>query len=167
MKIIKRITIAFVLLSSVVIADDLVEIESRGLSIKNFPCMKCHGDFTHDKINELPLATPHERLEFKHHDNIKNCYSCHDKGDRNQLVLHTGEKIGFDQSYRQCFQCHGEKKRDWELGIHGKMVGSWSGKKYKSTCTSCHNPHKPKFRLMKADPGPVHPQGKKHNGGGH
>lgn len=159
--------IALVLiLSGTTFALDEITIEQREMGIKSFPCMTCHGNIKNDAPN-FPLTTPHERLEFKHNATIKNCYSCHDKADRNKLVLQTGEKISFDKSYMQCFQCHGEKKRDWQLGIHGKMVGSWNGQKYKSNCTSCHDPHKPKFRLMKADPGPVHPHGEKVQGGGH
>lgn len=133
-------------------------IEERELKIKNFPCMTCHGSIKNNKAN-FPLQKPHDELQFKHMDSIKNCFQCHDKKDRNILKLQTGEKISFNESYRQCFQCHGEKKRDWELGMHGKMVGKWNGDKYKSTCTDCHEPHHPKFPQMKADPGPVHPRG--------
>lgn len=143
-----------------------VTIEERKMKLKHFSCNKCHGDFKNDAV-DLPLTKPHDNIKFKHMDSILNCYSCHDKEDRNFLKLHTGEKVDFDQSYRVCFQCHGEKKRDWENGTHGKQIGSWNGDKYKFVCTSCHEAHHPKFRTMKADPGPKHPSGKKQSSGGH
>ncbi|MCB9062056.1 MAG: hypothetical protein H6622_11090 [Halobacteriovoraceae bacterium] len=143
-----------------------ITLEDRGLKIKNFPCMNCHSNINNSQAN-FPLQKPHDRLEFKHMDSVKNCFQCHDKSDRNQLVLLNGEKINFNESHKQCFQCHGTKKRDWELGIHGKSIGSWSGDKYKFTCASCHEPHHPKFRKMQAVPGPVHPRKGFVHGGNH
>ncbi len=160
----KIIAFALLLVSSSFANEDMIEIEQREFKLKNFPCMSCHEADKSKLPTTFPLLTPHERIEFKHHDNIKNCYSCHDSSNLDKLVLHTKEKISFNESYRLCFQCHGEKKRDWELGTHGKMKGSWNGRKYKYNCTNCHNPHKPPFRQMKADPGPVHPRGKKGQG---
>lgn len=155
--------VSLLLIAGPLAKDNLIENEERELKIKTFPCMSCHDSGT--KLpSKFPLLTPHNKQIFNHHDNIKNCYSCHNAENKDQLVLQTGEKISFNDSQRLCFQCHGEKKRDWELGTHGKTIGSWNGKKYKYTCTNCHNPHSPPFRKMKADPGPVHPQKNKNSG---
>lgn len=143
-----------------------IELEDRALKVKSFPCMDCHKGINSIEP-KFPLVRPHEDMTFKHMGSIKNCFQCHDFKDRNKLVLQTGERIGFNQSHRQCFQCHGGKKKDWELGMHGKTVGSWNGDKYKYTCANCHNPHHPKFRIMKADKGPVHPNPKGPSKGGH
>jgi len=146
---------------------DGIVLEERAMKIKTFPCMDCHGNFQNKKPS-FPLSKPHNDLVFKHMDSVKSCFQCHDEADRNALRLQTGEKITFNESHKQCFQCHGEKKRDWELGMHGKMVGAWNGTKYKNTCTNCHEPHHPRFRKMKADPGPVHPHAKENaSKGGH
>jgi len=132
----------------------------------NFPCMECHKNINNAQAI-FPLKTPHHNMTFKHMDSIKNCYLCHDKKDRDKLVLQDGTKIGFDKSYLQCASCHGEKIRDWKNGIHGKQIGSWNGKKYRSSCATCHDAHTPKFPQFVADPGPVHPNPKKHKGKGH
>lgn len=145
-----------------------VSIAQRQQQLKHFPCMKCHINIKNDAA-QFPLKTPHNNMTFKHNgENIKSCFLCHDKLDRNKLILISGEKISFNQSFKQCAQCHGEKKRDWDKGIHGKQVGSWNGDKYKESCTNCHNPHAPKFKKMMADPGPKHPRNQpKHNKKGH
>lgn len=157
----KYILTILVILCTCFVSVAEITLSERKMKLKSFPCMNCHGDFLHDEISQKKNFTkPHENLKFKHMDSIKNCYSCHDKKDRDLLVLNNGKKVGFDESYKQCFQCHGEKKRDWENGTHGKQIGSWNGDKYKLVCASCHNPHHPKFPQMKADPGPKHPKGK-------
>ena len=163
----KYISLFFVMLCSYTLVQATVVLEERKMKLKEFPCSSCHGDFVNEKA-KFPLSKPHDSLKFKHMDSIKNCYTCHDKDDRDFLKLHAGEKISFDESYKLCFQCHGEKKRDWQAGIHGKQIGSWNGDKYKFVCTSCHEAHHPKFRMMKADPAPKHPRGKQsQDQGGH
>ena len=49
--------------------------------------------------------------------------------NRDQLHLASGEPVPFDESYRLCGQCHGEKYRDWRAGVHGRRVGEWNGAK--------------------------------------
>ena len=138
-----------------------VVVEQRKHAVKNFPCMECHKNKDVSEV-KLPLSKPHEHLKFDHHDEIRNCFSCHDKKDRDYLHLYSGKKISFDEGYELCIQCHGEKKKDWENGIHGKQIGKWNGEKFRFSCTHCHDPHHPQFRLMMADPGPVHPNKEGH-----
>ena len=166
--IFNKLPITFFLLGLFINFNLLAEttLEERVYKIKNFPCMQCHGNISHKSISPQ-LKRPHDQLIFKHMESIKNCYKCHDKKDRDRLVLQTGEFINFNESHKLCFQCHGEKKRDWELGMHGKMVGSWNGNKYKYTCTNCHEPHHPKFRKMKADPAPKNNNDKNNAKGAH
>jgi len=54
-----------------------------------------------------------------------------------------------------CGQCHGEKYRDWRVGVHGKRTGDWNGKKRYLLCAHCHNPHTPRFSPIKPLPPPV------------
>lgn len=152
--------------------DSKIEIEERELRVSNYPCMTCHGNISKvsKQIEDFPMKTPHDKMIFKHHEQVTSCYTCHDKDNMNQLVLQNEKKINYNESYKLCAQCHGVKFRDWENGVHGKQVGSWSGSKYRYTCTSCHNPHTPPFPQMKADKGPEHPWHKKghdQNEGGH
>lgn len=142
------------------------QMEERQMMLKNYPCMKCHENVKND-VPQLPLSKPHDNLEFKHMSTVMNCYNCHDKENRDLVILNTGEKVDFNQAYKICFQCHGEKKRDWENGTHGKQIGSWNGDKYKFVCGSCHEAHSPKFPMMKADPGAKHPRGEVETSGVH
>jgi hypothetical protein len=62
------------------------------------------------------------------------------------LHLTSGEAIPFTESYLLCGQCHGDKLRDWRVGVHGKRVGRWDGEKTYFLCVNCHNPHTPRFK---------------------
>jgi|GEM_PF-4292866 len=53
---------------------------------------------------------------------------------------------------------HGDKFRDWKVGIHGKRTGYWNGEKQYLLCAHCHNPHSPSFKAMKPMPPPVRPE---------
>ena len=111
--------------------ESVIEIETRVLAMKNYPCMDCHT--VKEKLDNIaqltfPLHQPHNQLSFKHMNGVKNCYTCHVQDNLNELQLMNKSKVSFDESYKVCFQCHGEKKRDWSLGIHGRQIGSAPGK---------------------------------------
>lgn len=137
-----------------------IDIEQREKSITGFPCMKCHDQIKSKKIN-LPLKKPHQNIEIEHFVNAGDCFFCHDRKDRNKLVLINKSKVSYNQSYMVCTQCHGEKFREWNVNIHGKQIGSWnvgsSTKTYRMSCTACHNAHSPKIKPMKTEPGPPNP----------
>ena len=71
------------------------------------------------------------------------------------LRLASGKLLDFKESYKLCGQCHGEKYRDWKVGVHGKRTGEWNGKKEYLLCVNCHNPHSPKFQELTPEPPPV------------
>lgn len=162
----KIINISFFLFLIIANAFAIIQIEERQMLLSNYPCVKCHESIKNE-TPKFPLKAPHERMEFKHMDSINNCYTCHDKDNREQIKLNSGQKVDFNQAYKVCFDCHGEKKRDWENGTHGKQIGSWNGDKFKFVCTTCHEAHSPKFPLMKADPGAKHPRGETPHKGTH
>ncbi len=121
-----------------------------------YPCSECHAEMT---------PNPKRRqLQDEHTDIVLNhaqgrwCLDCHDLTNRNKLHLISGEKIGFEESYRLCGQCHGDKYRDWKVGVHGKRTGYWNGKKEYLLCAHCHNPHDPRFRPLAPKPPPVRPE---------
>jgi hypothetical protein len=136
-----------------------------------FPCQACHrkelrGKSSQiDKVNSFlgnylrapdprprTLVRMHRDIELKH-GKWQWCLSCHETDERNYLKLINGEMITFEESYRLCGQCHGMIYRDWELGIHGRRVGHWNGKKLYVLCVHCHDPHSPKFRkIISEDP---------------
>lgn len=111
-----------------------------------FPCSECHADMTPDP-RRRELTEEHTDIELKNHaEHERWCLDCHDRRNRDKLRLVSGEKIEFTQSYRLCGQCHGDKYRDWRMGIHGKRTGKWNGRKEYLLCAHCHNPHNPRFK---------------------
>ncbi len=136
-----------------------------------YPCQACHrkdvrgvnsqldkGKSFLGKFLRAPDPTPRILVQMHKDINLKHaewqwCLTCHNTDERNYLRLITGETIPFEQSYRLCGQCHGQIYNDWKLGIHGRRVGQWNGKKLYLLCAHCHDPHSPKYRkLMAQDP---------------
>lgn len=135
-----------------------VVVPPRSGQLRNYPCMQCH-----DKIEPqdavFPPKAPHDQLVFRHMEDIGHCYSCHDRANRNQLWLVLGQRaVSFDESPLVCGQCHGEKYKDWRLGIHGKQTGGWQGPKQRYGCADCHDPHAPKRAAMQAVAPPPFPK---------
>ncbi|MGE5190486.1 MAG: hypothetical protein ACM3NF_10555 [Gemmatimonadota bacterium] len=121
-----------------------------------FPCSQCHADMTPNP-KRRKLTEEHTNIVLNHGPG-RWCLDCHDLTNRDRLHLISGEKIRFDESYRLCGQCHGDKYRDWKVGVHGKRTGFWNGKKEYLLCAHCHNPHSPRFRPLQPLPPPVRPE---------
>jgi hypothetical protein len=146
-------------------AQEGIEVPKPPFSEGIFPCTACH-DGKQMKVNpqrrELGM---HSEIEL-HHGPNQWCLDCHDANNRDNLHLASGEKISFNASYLLCGQCHGDKLRDWRVGIHGKRTGSWSGQKQYLLCVNCHNPHAPHFAPLKPLPPPTRPENIKLSKGG-
>ena len=69
----------------------------------------------------------HTDIVLKHDETHRWCLDCHDATNRDVLHLASGERVPFEESYRLCGQCHGEKYRDWRAGVHGRRTGNWNG----------------------------------------
>ena len=123
-----------------------------------FPCTQCHDGKT-VKLNTTrrKLVDMHDDIVLKHGPPSRWCLDCHSAEHRDQLHLVDGALIDFSKSYLLCGQCHGDKLRDWKVGVHGKRTGEWNGKKQYLLCVHCHNPHIPHFKPMKPLPPPVPP----------
>lgn len=125
-------------------------------------CTDCHEaqqlaskcDTCHKELR----GHPHPQIELEHAEEQRGCLDCHDPGDRDQLRLANGTAVPFEESYRLCGQCHGPKLRDWRIGLHGKITGSWSGRREYLLCAHCHDPHAPAFAPMKPLPPPPRPE---------
>ncbi|MFA6127922.1 MAG: hypothetical protein WC699_11495 [Bacteroidales bacterium] len=121
-----------------------------------FPCTYCHTDLKPDP-NRRELKDMHEEISamFNHDRENRWCLDCHDMNNRDFLKLASGKLLDFKESYKLCGQCHGDKLRDWKVGVHGKRTGNWNGKKTYMLCVNCHNPHSPKFKDLTPEPPPI------------
>ncbi len=121
-----------------------------------YPCSDCHaGMEANTTRREL---TFHEDIKLKNHaEDQRWCLDCHNPDDRDKLRLASGKLIPFEKSYYLCGQCHGTIFRDWKIGVHGRRIGEWNGKKEYLLCAHCHNPHSPRFRSLKPLPPPAKP----------
>jgi hypothetical protein len=122
-----------------------------------FPCSQCHttpGDKTRRELGF------HDDVQsaFNHDSENRWCLDCHDNANRDVLHLSNGDPVKFTESYKLCGQCHGDKYRDWRVGVHGKRTGNWDGQKTYLLCVNCHNPHSPHFKPLKPEPKPVRPE---------
>jgi hypothetical protein len=124
-----------------------------------FPCTSCH-DGKSMKLNpkHRVLENMHGDIVLKHGPESRWCLDCHDPASRDHLRLASGERIDFTVSYQLCGQCHGDKYRDWRVGIHGKRTGQWNGTKQYLLCVHCHDPHSPRFKALKPMPPPRTPE---------
>ncbi len=119
--------------------------ETRKDKIERFKCSQCHNN------KEVKIA---QAAEIAHGDIILvhggkkkplSCLTCHKEDERDLLVTEKGVKMDMDHSYQMCGQCHFRQKKDWVGGAHGKRVSYWAGKRVVKNCTSCHDPHSPRF----------------------
>lgn len=122
-----------------------------------FPCSDCHADMEPNP-KRRELVEMHDDIVLEHAEGQRWCLDCHNLNDRDKLRLVSGELVPFTESYRLCGQCHGDKYRDWKVGIHGKRTGYWNGEKQYLLCANCHNPHSPRFKSLKPLPPPVRPE---------
>lgn len=135
-----------------------IQVPAPPFSEGIFPCSSCHDGKTMKSNPQRRELTMHDEIKLAHGPASRWCLDCHDLANRNKLNLVSGEKIDFTVSYRLCGQCHGDKFRDWRVGIHGKRTGSWNGAKSYLLCVHCHNPHTPRFQPLKPMAPPTRPE---------
>jgi hypothetical protein len=134
-----------------------VEVPPPPFSDGIFPCTACHNKDLPPNRKRRELRDMHTDIVLKHDTEYRWCLDCHDADNRDQLHLASGEGVPFEESYRLCGQCHGEKYRDWRAGVHGRRVGQWDGQKQYLLCVHCHSPHQPHFKPMKPQAAPKPP----------
>ncbi|MFV1958864.1 MAG: hypothetical protein ACC662_05560 [Planctomycetota bacterium] len=124
-----------------------------------FPCTECHDneDLEPDP-RRRKLTMMHENIVLKHDAEHRWCLDCHDAENRDSLRLANGTLVPFTESYRLCGQCHGDKYRDWRVGVHGRRKGFWNGKKQYLLCVYCHDSHSPRFKPLAPLPPPKRPE---------
>lgn len=121
-----------------------------------FPCTDCHIDIEPNPERRA-LVDMHDDIDaiFNHDSDNRWCLDCHDINSRDSLRTASGKLLGFDESYKLCGQCHGDKLRDWKVGVHGQRTGQWNGEKQYLLCVHCHDPHAPRFEKLEPMPPPV------------
>jgi len=131
--------------------------ESRKNKISRFKCSVCHNNKEVLITNAAEIAHGDISLIHGTADKSLNCFTCHNKDDRDLLVSENNLNIDMDHSYQMCGKCHFRQKKDWIGGAHGKRIDNWAGERAIMNCTSCHNPHSPRFkkRLPKTYSPPV------------
>jgi hypothetical protein len=122
-----------------------------------YPCSECHADLETDP-ERRELSFMHEEIELRHDEEHRWCLDCHDADNRDRLRLASGTLVPFEESYRLCGQCHGDKYRDWRAGVHGRRTGAWNGHKRYLLCAHCHDPHRPRFEPQAPEPPPRRPE---------
>ena len=136
--------------------EERVEVPPPPFSEGIYPCSSCHATMKPDSTRR-ELTGMHGDIVLNHDEQHRWCLDCHDARDRDSLHLASGEKVRFEESYRLCGQCHGEKLRDWRAGVHGRRSGHWNGSKTYLLCAHCHNPHQPRFAAIKPAAAPARP----------
>ena len=122
-----------------------------------FPCSDCHDPDIPINKNRRELKFAHEEVVLSHDEDNRWCLDCHDTENRDMLRLASGTLVSFEESYKLCGQCHGDKYRDWRAGIHGRRTGSWDGDKSYLLCVHCHDSHQPQFQPIEPLPAPQKP----------
>jgi cytochrome c553 len=123
-----------------------VEANSPPFSDGIFPCSGCHDPKSKVDATHRRLQFHDEQQDVLNHGQERWCLDCHDAQNRDVLRSAAGAPIPYTESYRLCGQCHGDKLRDWKVGIHGKRTGMWDGEKIYFLCVNCHNPHTPAWK---------------------
>jgi len=119
--------------------------ETRKDKVERFRCSQCHNDNPVRVARAAEMA--HGDIVLVHGGEEKplSCFTCHNKDDRDFLVTEDSVTVDMNHSYRLCGQCHFREKKDWVGGAHGKRLSYWAGKRVVKNCTSCHDPHAPRF----------------------
>lgn len=135
--------------------DNEIAVEAPPFTDGIFPCSDCHIDIE-PNATRRSLIDMHDDIDamFNHDSDNRWCLDCHDMNNRDFLKLASGKLVAFDESYKLCGQCHGDKLRDWKVGVHGKRTGDWNGEKQYLLCVHCHNPHSPRFEPITPMPPP-------------
>ncbi|HPA17966.1 MAG TPA: hypothetical protein PLU30_09480 [Verrucomicrobiae bacterium] len=123
-----------------------------------YNCMDCHRLLEAKWHRDAPMVE-HQNIRLIHGEN-RFCLNCHHPTNRNAFVDYDGSEIAESDVVRLCAKCHGTTFRDWQAGVHGRRNGYWdtaSGSRSQLRCIQCHDPHAPKFPVMKPLAPPTYP----------
>ena len=118
---------------------------ARKQDIERYKCSSCHTEKEVRGKSAFELTHGNVVINHGQEGSALSCIDCHHPEELDFLEDKKGRKIEFDHSYQLCGQCHFRQKRDWLGGAHGKRVSYWAGDRVIFNCTTCHDPHAPKF----------------------
>lgn len=118
---------------------------ARKQDMERYKCSSCHTEKEVKGKSAFQLTHGDVVINHGREGSALICIDCHNPGKMDYLEDKKGRDIDFDHSYQLCGQCHFRQKRDWLGGAHGKRVSYWAGDRVVYNCTTCHNPHAPKF----------------------
>jgi hypothetical protein len=108
-----------------------------------YPCTSCHLGRT-VAMKDTRIGDAHQNIQPRHPALLGAvCSTCHSPDAVDSLALRTRERVGLDNSYRLCAQCHFRQADDWAAGAHGKRLDGWQGRRVVMGCSDCHDPHRP------------------------
>ncbi|EKD41817.1 MAG: putative cytochrome with 4 heme binding site [uncultured bacterium] len=127
--------------------------------LEMYPCSDCHSNPEDYHPNPRVLKEEHGDMKshFARTEDDGWCLRCHKAGNYLKLTLQSGREISFNDAYLLCSECHSTTYEDWKHNEHGKRTGSWKGPRQVYSCTACHQAHDPKYKHVKAIPGPQKP----------
>jgi hypothetical protein len=136
-----------------------VVIVPRIQELPEYPCSGCHAGRTpNPKRRRLTAFHVIRNQDFQHGERAFWCYQCHSIQNIDMLRTAAGKLVSFNEAYRICLSCHGDKLHDFREGIHSRSTGFWDGERFRRSCPACHNPHNPQFAPMKPQKPPPPPR---------
>jgi hypothetical protein len=117
----------------------------RGSSpdLVQYPCTSCHLGRT-VAMKDTRIGDAHQNIQPRHPTLLGAvCSTCHSPDAVDSLALRTRIRVGLDNSYQLCAQCHFRQADDWAAGAHGKRLDGWQGRRVVMGCPDCHDPHRP------------------------
>lgn len=140
------------------------QLIDSGEDASGLSCSSCHDEnkpvvVKLDAKGGILLSEAHKDILIQHGQSSRNdhCFNCHNPRNLEELRAREGQSFKLTDSNPLCGSCHGPTFRAWEQGLHGRFTGFWDttkGKRVREDCTSCHNPHTPRFPSIKAGPAP-------------
>ena len=119
--------------------------ESRKDKIERYQCSACHNNKEVMVRNAAKISHADKKVVHGGVSGPLACNTCHSKSNRDNLNSSKDNRIDMDHVYTLCGECHFRQKKDWIGGAHGKRVSHWAGERVVKNCTSCHDPHSPRF----------------------
>jgi hypothetical protein len=118
-------------------------LRSSSPDLVQYPCTSCHLGRT-VAMRDTRIGDAHQNIQPKHPELLGSvCSTCHSPDAVDMLALRSGDRVGLDDGYRLCAQCHFAQARDWANGAHGKRLDGWQGRRVVMGCSDCHDPHRP------------------------
>ena len=135
--------------------DESIETPPPPFSEDIFPCTECHDPEipVNPKRRELTMA--HEEIVLHHDEEHRWCLDCHTRETATSCTSPAATLVPFEESYRLCGQCHGDKYRDWRAGVHGRRTGQLERREDRTCCACTATTRtRPRFKPLEPEPPP-------------